>query len=37
VRGGVVYYTINLPADDKRRQLKLPDAVKLSGITDVNR
>lgn len=35
--GGVVTGTISLSGTDKRRQLKLPDAVKLSGITDLNR
>lgn len=29
--------SITLSATDKRRQLKLPDGVKLSGITDLNR
>lgn len=29
--------TITLSATDKHRQLKLPDGVKLSGITDLNR
>jgi hypothetical protein len=28
---------ITIDANDKRRQLKLPDGVKLSGITDLNR
>lgn len=35
--GGVVTDVIRINANDKRRQLKLPDAVKLSGITDLNR
>ena len=35
--GGSVVTTETLGPDDKRRQLKLPDAVKLSGITDLNR
>ncbi len=35
--GGTVVSTEVLSPDDKRRQLKLPDAVKLSGITDLNR
>jgi starch-binding outer membrane protein, SusD/RagB family len=35
--GGQVVKTLTIPANDKRRQLKLPDAVKLSGITDLNR
>jgi starch-binding outer membrane protein, SusD/RagB family len=35
--GGAVINTIQVGADDKLRQLKLPDAVKLSGITDLNR
>ncbi len=34
---GMVVSTEVLAPDDKRRQLKLPDAVKLSGITDLNR
>ncbi len=29
--------TENLTPDDRRRQLKLPESVKLSGITDLNR
>jgi starch-binding outer membrane protein, SusD/RagB family len=35
--GGVVTGSVTINATDKRRQLKLPDAVKLSGITDLNR
>ncbi len=34
---GAVVRTEALTPDDRRRQLKLPDAVKLSGITDLNR
>jgi hypothetical protein len=34
---GSVISTEVLGPEDKRRQLKLPDAVKLSGITDLNR
>ncbi len=29
--------SVTITATDKRRQLKLPDGVKLSGITDLNR
>lgn len=35
--GGVVTKTLEIGPDDKLRQLKLPDEVKLSGITDLNR
>lgn len=35
--GGSVINTEVLGPDDKRRQLKLPESVKLSGITDLNR
>lgn len=35
--GGVVTSSITIDADNKLRQLKLPDGVKLSGITDLNR
>jgi hypothetical protein len=35
--GGVVINTITINPDDKRRQLKLPESVKLAGITDLNR
>lgn len=35
--GGVVERTETLEPDDKRRQLKIPDAAQLSGITDLNR
>jgi starch-binding outer membrane protein, SusD/RagB family len=35
--GGQVIRTETLGPTDPRRQLKLPDAVKLSGITDLNR
>jgi hypothetical protein len=35
--GGVVTNSITIDPDDKLRQLKLPDGVKLSGITDLNR
>ncbi len=35
--GGAAIGSITIDATDKRRQLKLPDAVKLSGITDLNR
>lgn len=35
--GGAVINTIEIGPDDKLRQLKLPDGVKLSGITDLNR
>jgi hypothetical protein len=35
--GGTVVSTEVLGPDDKRRQLKLPETVKLSGITDLNR
>lgn len=35
--GGTTSGSITIDATDKRRQLKLPDAVKLSGITDLNR
>jgi hypothetical protein len=35
--GGTVISTEVLAPDDKRRQLKLPESVKLSGITDLNR
>jgi len=35
--GGTVINTIEIGPDDKLRQLKLPDGVKLSGITDLNR
>jgi hypothetical protein len=35
--GGTASGSITVNPTDKRRQLKLPDAVKLSGITDLNR
>lgn len=35
--GGAVTNSITIDVDDKRRQLKLPDEVKLSGINDLNR
>ncbi len=35
--GGVITNSITIDADNKLRQLKLPDGVKLSGITDLNR
>jgi hypothetical protein len=35
--GGTSVGSITIDATDKRRQLKLPDAVKLSGIQDLNR
>lgn len=35
--GGTSTGSITVDPNDKRRQLKLPDAVKLSGITDLNR
>lgn len=35
--GGTTSGSITIDPSDKRRQLKLPDAVKLSGITDLNR
>jgi starch-binding outer membrane protein, SusD/RagB family len=35
--GGTTGTSITIDANDKRRQLKLPDGVKLSGITDLNR
>ena len=35
--GGAVTNTLEIGPDDKLRQLKLPDGVKLSGITDLNR
>jgi hypothetical protein len=35
--GGVVINSITIDPDNKLRQLKLPDGVKLSGITDLNR
>lgn len=35
--GGTPAGSIKIDPTDKRRQLKLPDAVKLSGITDLNR
>lgn len=35
--GGAVANTVEIGPDDKLRQLKLPDGVKLSGITDLNR
>jgi hypothetical protein len=35
--GGAPVGSITIDPTDKRRQLKLPDAVKLSGITDLNR
>ncbi len=35
--GGVVTKTLEIGPDDKLRQLKLPNEVKLSGITDLNR
>lgn len=35
--GGTPSGSITIDATDPRRQLKLPDAVKLSGITDLNR
>lgn len=35
--GGTDAGSIEIDATDKRRQLKLPDEVKLSGITDLNR
>lgn len=35
--GGTATGSITIDATDRRRQLKLPDAVKLSGITDLNR
>ena len=35
--GGVVTNSITIDPDSKLRQLKLPDGVKLSGITDLNR
>lgn len=34
---GLYVDSVVVPANDKRRQLKLPDGVKLSGITDLNR
>lgn len=35
--GNTVVDVIRLLPDDKRRQLKLPESVKLAGITDLNR
>ena len=35
--GNTTTGSITIDATDQRRQLKLPDAVKLSGITDLNR
>lgn len=35
--GGVITGSITIEADNKLRQLKLPDGVKLSGIEDLNR
>lgn len=35
--GDVVTGSITINADDKLRLLKLPDEVKLAGITDLNR
>ncbi len=35
--GDVITGSVTIDATDKRRQLKLPDGVKLSGITDLNR
>ncbi len=35
--GGAVTNSIIIDVEDKRRQLKLPDEVKLSGINDLNR
>ena len=37
VNAGTIVSSVTLGPDDPRRQLKLPDAVKLSGITDLNR